>query len=392
MIDETAIRRRYEALPAGLDERGRFLFAAAEARAAGFGGVGAVARATGTARSTIDRGLRDLAAAVAAQKIRRAGGGGRPPLTRKDPTLLEDLRKLLEPATLGDPMRPLLWVSKSHAKLAAALRDMGHRVSASRIPQLLERLGYRRQVNRKSKEGGPHPDRDAQFEHINAQVEAHQAAGQPAISVDTKKKELIGEYKNAGSDYQPQGIPIDVNVHDFTDTRSSARPFSMASTISAPMPVASASASITTPLSSRSTPSGAGSRRWDTRDTHSDPTAAQEGTFSRCTNRGHFDGVLTAPLAHNNWFAMFASKLEVDMGCQTFDPSSLFWLPEPKCFTENLSSIPLTDSSARELRRLSSCRLNTSQLRRLNTTIADLRRTDLGRAQLSQFKSLKSVF
>ena len=216
MIDETAIRQRYEALRAGLDERGRRLFAAAEARAAGFGGVTAVARATGIARSTIDRGLRDLAASVAGQKIRRAGGG-RLPLTRKDPTLLEDLRRLLEPATLGDPMRPLLWVSKSHAKLAAALRDMGHRVSASRIPRLLERLGYRRQVNRKSKEGGRHPDRDAQFEHINAQFEAHQAAGQPVISVDTKKKELIGEYKNAGSDYQQQGRPLDVNVHDFID-------------------------------------------------------------------------------------------------------------------------------------------------------------------------------
>jgi Rhodopirellula transposase DDE domain len=216
MIDETAIRNRYEALRAGLDERKRRLFVAAEARAAGFGGVSAVARATGIARSTIDRGLRDLAASAPGRKIRRAGGG-RLSLTRKDPTLLEDLRKLLEPATLGDPMRPLLWVSKSHAKLAAALRDMGHRVSASRIPQLLERLGYRRQVNRKSKEGGRHPDRDAQFEHINAQVEAYQAAGQPVISVDTKKKELIGEYKNAGSDYQPQGRPLDVNVHDFID-------------------------------------------------------------------------------------------------------------------------------------------------------------------------------
>ena len=216
MIDETAIWQRYEALRAGLDERGRRLFAAAEARAAGFGGVTAVARATGIARSTIDRGLRDLGASTTAQKIRRTGGG-RLPLTRKDPTLLEDLRQLLEPATLGDPMRPLLWVSKSHAKFATALRDMGHRVSASRIPQLLERLGYRRQVNRKSKEGGRHPDRDAQFEHINAQVEAYQAAGQPVISVDTKKKELIGEYKNAGSDYRPQGIPIDVNVHDFVD-------------------------------------------------------------------------------------------------------------------------------------------------------------------------------
>lgn len=216
MIDETAIRLRYEALRAGLDERGRRLFAAAEARAAGFGGVTAVARATGIARSTIDRGLRDLAASVPTLKIRRAGGG-RPPLTRMDPTLLEDLRRLLEPATFGDPMRPLMSASKSHAKLAAALRDMGHRVSASRIPQLLERLGYRRQVNRKSKEGGRHPDRDAQFEHINAQVETYHAAGQPVISVDTKKKELIGEYKNAGSDYQPQGRPLDVNVHDFID-------------------------------------------------------------------------------------------------------------------------------------------------------------------------------
>jgi hypothetical protein len=216
VIDETAIRDRYEAMCARLDERGRRLFAAAEARTAGYGGVSAVTRATGIARSTIDRGLKELDASNAAPKIRRAGGG-RPALTRTDPTLLEDLLELLEPVTLGDPMRPLLWVSKSHAKLALALRDMGHRVSASRIPQLLERLGYRRQVNRKTKEGGRHPDRDAQFEHINSQAAAFQAAGQPVISVDTKKKELIGEYKNAGSDYQPQGCPIDVNVHDFID-------------------------------------------------------------------------------------------------------------------------------------------------------------------------------
>ena len=114
-------------------------------------------------------------------------------------------------------VRPLVWVSKSHAKLALALRDIGHRVSASRIPQLLDRLGYRRQVNRKSLEGGHHLDRNAQFEHINAQVTAFQAAGQPVISVDTKKKELIGPYKNAGSDYRPQGRPDEVNVHDFID-------------------------------------------------------------------------------------------------------------------------------------------------------------------------------
>jgi DNA-binding phage protein len=216
MIDETAIRKRCEAMRSRLDERERRLFAAAEARSAGYGGVSVVARAIGIARSTIDRGLKDLEALDSVRKVRRAGGG-RPLLTQTDPTLLADLGRLLEPATLGDPMRPLVWVSKSHAKLALALRTMGHRVSASRIPQLLERLGYRRQVNRKTKEGSHHPDRNAQFEHINAQVLAFQAASQPVISVDTKKKELIGPYKNAGSDYRPKGRPEEVNVHDFID-------------------------------------------------------------------------------------------------------------------------------------------------------------------------------
>src|SRR6516162_741953 len=179
MIDETAIRNRYEAMRAGLDERERRLLAAAEARTAGYGGVSAVARATGIARSTIDRGLKDLESLDPVQPKVRRPGGGRRSLIRTDPTVLEDLRRLLEPATVGDPMRPLMWVSKSHAKLAAALRDMGHEVSASRIPKLLECLRYRRQVNRKTKEGSRHPDRDAQFEHINQQVVTLQAAGQP---------------------------------------------------------------------------------------------------------------------------------------------------------------------------------------------------------------------
>ena len=218
MIDETAIRQRYEALRAGLDERGRRLFASAEARAAGFGGVTAVARATGIARSTIDRGLRDLAASVVAQNIRRAGGG-RLPLTRKDPTLLEDLRSLLEPATLGDPMRPMLWVSKSHEKLAVALQMKGHEISASSVKRLLSTLGYSRQSNRKADEGSKHPDRNAQFEHINVKVIAAQAAGQPVISVDTKKKELVGNYKNGGTDYRPKGDPQRVKVHDFEDKK-----------------------------------------------------------------------------------------------------------------------------------------------------------------------------
>jgi DNA-binding phage protein len=218
MIDEIAIRSRYKATGPCLDERGRRLFAAAEARAAGHGGIAAVSRATGIARSTIGRGLDDLgASAIAgAVKVRRAGGGRRS-LVENDATLLDDLRRLVEPATLGDPMRPLLWVSKSHEKLAAALCTMGHAVSASSIPKLLEELNYRRQVNRKSKEGSRHPDRDGQFEHINEAVIAMQAAGQPVISVDTKKKELIGNYKNPGSDYRLAGAPDEVKVHDFVD-------------------------------------------------------------------------------------------------------------------------------------------------------------------------------
>jgi hypothetical protein len=217
MIDEISIRLRYEALRELLDERGRRIFAATEAQTAGRGGIAGVARATGIARSTIGRGLKDLGVSEPAEgKVRRAGGGRRS-LVQADATLLEDLRRIVEPSTLGDPMRPLLWVSKSHAKLAAALCDMGHQVAESSIPKLLQQLRYRRQVNRKTREGSHHPDRDAQFEHINQHVIAFQAAGEPVISVDTKKKELIGDYKNAGSDYRPEGCPDKVNTHDFVD-------------------------------------------------------------------------------------------------------------------------------------------------------------------------------
>jgi len=191
------------------------LHAAAEAVSAGYGGVAAAARATKLARSTIGRGLKDLREPGSLSgKVRRTGAG-RPTVTAKDTTLLGDLERLLEPARMGDPMRPLLWVSKSHEKLAAALRAMGHKLSARSVPKLLEQLGYRRLVNRKTKDGSDHADRDAQFEHINSQAMTCQAAGQPVISVDTKKKELVGEFKNPGSDYQPEGRPIGVNVHDF---------------------------------------------------------------------------------------------------------------------------------------------------------------------------------
>jgi Rhodopirellula transposase DDE domain len=218
MIDEAAIRQRFKAIHGQLDERGLRLLAAAEARTAGYGGIAAVARATGMARSTIGRGLKDLdAPALASGQVRRPGSG-RKPVQESDATLLADLRRLVEPATLGDPMRPLLWVSKSHAKLAAALVGMGHEVSPNTVGKLLrEALGYSRQANRKTLEGARHPDRDAQFEHINARVRAVQAAGDPVISVDTKKKELIGTFKNGGSDYRPKGCPEAVNVHDFVD-------------------------------------------------------------------------------------------------------------------------------------------------------------------------------
>ena len=217
MVDASVIRERFTAVSRDLNERARRLLAAAEARAAGHGGVSATSRATGIARSTIGRGLKDLVEAGSLPGVVRRPGSGRPALTASDPTLLEDLRALLEPATMGDPMRPLLWVSKSHAKLAAALCAMGHKIAESSIPKLLGLLKYRRQVNRKTLEGSRNPDRDAQFEHINTAVIAAQSAGQPVISIDTKKKELIGPYKNGGSDYRPEGCPDEVNVHDFVD-------------------------------------------------------------------------------------------------------------------------------------------------------------------------------
>lgn len=217
MVDASSIRDRFSAVSCSLNERGRRLFAAAEARTAGYGGISASARATGVARSTIGRGLKDIAKPEKLTGVIRRPGSGRRALTHTDATLLEDLRQLLKPATMGDPMRPLLWVSKSRAKLAAALCAMGHQISASSIPKLLQVLEYRRQVNRKTLDGSNHPDRDAQFEYINAAVIKTQSAGQPVISIDTKKKELIGHYKNCGSDYRPEGCPDKVDVHDFVD-------------------------------------------------------------------------------------------------------------------------------------------------------------------------------
>lgn len=217
MIDEDAIRYRWETVGSQLDERGRRLFAAGEVRTAGWGGLAVVSRITGLARSTINRGEDDLDAAPLAKGQVRRAGGGRKAVVENDPELVPKLKRLVEPATLGDPMRPLIWVSKSMDKLAATLTAMGHPISADTVRKELVKLGFSRQSNRKADEGSKHPDRNAQFEYINAKVVAAQAQKQPVISVDTKKKELIGNFKNGGTDYRPKGDPRRVNVHDFED-------------------------------------------------------------------------------------------------------------------------------------------------------------------------------
>lgn len=216
MIDESAIRQRFEALFPVLDERGLRRFAAAEAKAAGHGGVSAVMRVTGLARSTIGRGLRELRGerTIISDRVRRPGGG-RKLLTETDASLLDDLRSLVEPDARGDPQSPLLWTSKSLRKLAESLREMGHRIGRTLVGELLHKLDYSLQANRKTREGSSHPDRDAQFCYINDRVKEALASNEPAISVDTKKKELVGDFKNAGREWRQKGSPEEVRVHDF---------------------------------------------------------------------------------------------------------------------------------------------------------------------------------
>jgi len=217
VIDEAAISIRYAALGPVLDERGLRRFGAAEARAAGRGGILVVSRITGLARSTIQRGLMELdqlAGAIGGGRVRRPGGG-RKKLTETDPTLLTDLKNLVEPTTRGDPEAPLLWTSRSVRNLADSLRAMGHQIGHNVVANLLRELNYSLQSNRKTKEGTHNPDRDAQFGYINTQMKAALAEGRPAISVDTEKKELVGDFKNAGRELRPKGEPEPVRVHDF---------------------------------------------------------------------------------------------------------------------------------------------------------------------------------
>jgi DDE family transposase len=203
-----------------LDERSRRRFAAMEALSMGHGGVSAMSRVTGLARSTIGRGIWDIGedAAAPAGRVRNPGGGRKRKVV-EDPTLMRDLKRLVEPSTRGDPMQPLLWTSLSLRKLASALATQGHRVSATVVGELLHGLGYSLQANSKVKEGGQHIDRDEQFRYINDQAIAFLAGDEPVISVDTKKKELVGNFKNSGREWRPEGEPQPVNVHDFIDPK-----------------------------------------------------------------------------------------------------------------------------------------------------------------------------
>jgi transposase len=217
VLDELAIRTRYLKLAPLLDERQRRCFAGAEAAVLGRGGQAAVSRATGLSLPTVRAGLREIeqgATALAGGRIRREGAG-RPRTADRDPTLRSDLEALIEPTSRGHPQSPLRWTTKSIRRLAGELVRQGHKTSHRMVAELLHELGYSLQANRKVLEGSSHPDRNAQFEHLNAAVQLQLSLGDPVISVDTKKKELVGPFRNGGKELRPKGNPEQVRVHDF---------------------------------------------------------------------------------------------------------------------------------------------------------------------------------
>jgi hypothetical protein len=220
-VVEAIIREKFVALAPVMDERTRRLWAATEAKALGHSGQTLVARATGMSRSTLHLGLRELArdaapALAPGQRVRRRGAG-RKALTERDPTLVAALETLVEPTSRGDPQSPLRWTCMSVRQLATELHRQGHTVERQTVAHLLAALGYSLQANRKTKEGAAHPDRNAQFAYINTRVRAFQKRGYPVVSVDTKKKELVGDFKNGGQEWRPQGQPERVRVYDFVD-------------------------------------------------------------------------------------------------------------------------------------------------------------------------------
>jgi hypothetical protein len=218
------IRRKYQRLEPFLDERARRLWAASEAVEIGWGGVTAVARATGMSRTTVRAGIADVHAQAQARtketgvtpRVRRPGGG-RKSIKHHDPRLLAALEALVEPTARGEPDSPLRWTIRSTRVLARTLKDQGHTVSHTTVAALLDDAGFSLQANRKTREGTSHPDRNAQFEYINRLVKRFQRRGHPVVSVDTKKKELVGDFKNGGREYRPRGRPVQVRVHDFAD-------------------------------------------------------------------------------------------------------------------------------------------------------------------------------
>ena len=223
------IAQRYELVKWALDERLRRLISAAEAKVLGHGGITAVAEATGVSRRAIHSGLKELESPqpmdmLTTSRIRRPGAG-RKNIIEVDTTLAPDLERLIEPVTRGDPESPLRWTCKSLRTLADELNKMGHKVSHTHVGKLLVKLGYSLQGNKKTLEGSSHPDRNSQFEHINTQVADRLNKGEPVISVDTKKKELIGRFKNNGRTWRPKGEPAEVKVHDFIEESGRANPY-----------------------------------------------------------------------------------------------------------------------------------------------------------------------
>ena len=218
MVDEHGIGERFRSIGGELNERQRRLYAATEARSAGRGGIAATSRATGIAVDTIRKGIAELESGQTVDRGRvRRPGGGRKPLVEVDVTLLRDIERLVDESCRGDPESLLRWTSKSVRNLTSALREMGHDVHFATVAKLLRALGYSLQANAKAKEGAQHLDRDAQFRHIDTVAKAQIAAGQPVISVDTKKKENVGVFKAGGREYRPKGKPELVRTHDFPD-------------------------------------------------------------------------------------------------------------------------------------------------------------------------------
>jgi transposase len=216
MSTEAEIKQRYERIAGELTERTRRLFAANEALSLGWGGISTVSRATGLSRPVISAGIQELQGGTQAESGRvRRKGGGRKSNVSKDAKLSEDLERLVEPVSRGDPESPLRWTSKSVRKLAKELQRLGHQASHELVSELLHGQGYSLQALRKTREGGEHADRDGQFEHLNAQAAAFLAAGEPVVSVDAKKKELVGDFKNPGREWHPQGEAEDVRVYAF---------------------------------------------------------------------------------------------------------------------------------------------------------------------------------